>query len=267
MNATAADCSGERLQGNTSREEPSPTDKLSAELTSIESGQFALRHILGLTTVVAIVLGFSASRLRAMTAVEAAQVGIHWLYVLTIAAGGYLAQSYWRRKTGGPAGPLLLRVWQYSATPSRRRWIRWLLTAAVIADGIFISFAVGPGQKFSEVLNTSWIISVLIQLPMMEGGLWLAWIRNWLTDVNVLEFRQNGLLLSSHQHVFFFPWKSMTRAYWSSLRGNTLVIFTGGSVMNLSIPPGARAAVSNLLERLPPCSEPPAARPAGKPAL
>lgn len=234
----------------------------------MESGQFALRHILGFITVVAIVLGFSASRLRTMTAVEEAQVGIHWLYVLAIAGGGYIAQSYWRRKTGGPAGALLLRVWQYSATPSRRLWMRWLLTAAVIADGIFISLAVGPGKTFSEALKTPWIITVLIQLPMMEGGLWLAWIRNWLNDVNVIEFRENGLLLTPHRHLFlYFPWKSMTRIYWSSLRGNTLVIFTEGSVMNLSIPPAARPKISNLLEQLPPCNEPTAAKPASKSVL
>jgi hypothetical protein len=226
----------------------------------MESGQCALRHILGLTTVVAIVLGFSASRLRTMTAVGAAQVGIHWLNVLAIAGSGYIAQSYWRRKTGGTAGARLLRVWQYSATPSRRRWIRWLLTAAVIADGIFISLAAGPGKTFSEVMKTPWIITVLIQLPMMEGGLWLAWIRNWLTDVNVMEFRKHGLLLSSHQHMFFFPWQSMTRIYWSSLRDNALIIFTGGNVMNLPIPQAARATISDLLVRLPPCHEPPTVR-------
>lgn len=211
-----------------------------------QPGQLGLRHLLGLLTVVAMVLGFSAARLRAMTTVEAGQVAIHWLYLLIVAGGGYLIQTIWRRRVTKPAGAVMLRVLQKPVTESRRRRIRWLLTVAVILDGIFISLAVGHGKTIGEALQTPGIGTVLIQLPMMEGWLWLAWIHHWLSNPYWVEFREQGILVNRG----FYPWDEISHLGWSSLRPRNLAFFCQGMIIDLPIDPASHAAVDELLEKV-----------------
>jgi hypothetical protein len=111
---------------------------------AFQPGQLGVRHLLGAMTVAAVILGISAARLRTLTAVEAAQVAIHWAVVLSV-AGGMFAFGSMRRRERAAAGELLLRVLSKPVTERQRRAIRWLLTMLVIIDGIFISFVVPLG--------------------------------------------------------------------------------------------------------------------------
>ena len=222
----------------------SPTE----ETAPVQPGQLGLRHLFLGMTVVALVLGVSAARLRTMTAVEATQVGFHWLYVLIMVGGGYGLQSLRRRRMSKESGAVLLRVSQRPTSPRRRKINRWLLTAAVIADGIFISLMVARGRTVAEALRTPWIFTLLFQIPMMEGWLWLAWIRNWLSDpYYCLEFRENGI---TTWFGYFFPWRNMTHLGWSSTHPQNLSFFCHGHVHSLPIDPASHVAVDRLLEHI-----------------
>jgi hypothetical protein len=227
----------------------SPIPSLPTEETApVQPGQIGLRHLFLGMTVVALVLGVSATRLRIMTTVEAAQVGFHWLYVLVMVGGGYGLQILRRRRMSKDSGAVLFRVSIWPTSPRRRNINRWLLTAAVIADGVFISLMVGPGKTFAEAFRSPWIISVLIQLPMMEGWLWLAWIRNWLSDPYYsLEFREHGILT---WFGYFFPWRKMTHLGWSSTHPQNLSFFCHGHVQSFRIDPAMHLAVDRLLEHV-----------------
>jgi hypothetical protein len=222
---------------------PAPSGEVDA---AFQPGQVGIRHLLGVMTGAAIVVGVSAARLRTMTTVEAGQVAIHWLYVLAVAGGGYGGQVFWQRRVQRASGHIWLRVLQKPVTESRRRFIRWLLTAAVVLDGIFISLAVAPGRTLGEALKSTYILTLLIQLPMMEGWLWLACIRHWLTNPYWVEFREHGILT----RVGFFPWKSMSRIGWSSVLPHNLAFVCRRTLVGLPIDPASHQAVDKVLEHV-----------------
>lgn len=218
-------------------------DDHAEDSASFQPGQLGVRHLLGAMAVASLILGVTATRLRTMTAVEAAQVAYHWFFVLIVAVGGYMLQSLWRRRTERNAGELWLTVQQKPVSPKRRQWIRWLLTLAVVADGIFIGFAAWPAKSVWEGFLRS---PVHIQLPMLEGWLWLSCIRNWLSNPYLVEFREHGILAWN----MYYPWKSMTHLGWSGIYPNKLAFVCHRHIAGLQIEPAGQAAVSDLLKRL-----------------
>jgi hypothetical protein len=197
---------------------------------AFQPGQLGIRHLLGAMTVAAIVLGFSAARLRSLSRSDALQVGVHWLIVLGVAGGTFVAHSMARRRNRAMAGELLLRVLTRPMTEERRRLIRWLLTIGVVADGLYISLA--PSN--------------LANFAVYECILWSSCLQHWLANVYWVEFREHGLLL----HTAFWPWRKMTRIGWSPAHWNHLVCLSAGYHKEVPIDPASYTAVSDLLTRL-----------------
>jgi len=239
---------------------PSPDSPSVAKAPPDEAyqpGQLGMRHLLGAITVAAVILGVSAARLRTMTAVEAAQVGIHWAVVLSITAVAFFIGSMRRRRQRAAAGELLLRVLSKPITERQRRSIRWLLTMLVVIDGIFISFAVFPDEPTSRLVQRvglaagvfwGFLRSAPPQLFIAEGILWGWCVNHWLTNVYWVEFREHGILTYAR----FIPWQSVTRIGWSPVHRQNLVILHGGRCEELSIDPASHGAVDNLLSNLAP---------------
>src|SRR5262245_29150136 len=115
------------------------------EAAAFQPGQLGIRHLLGLLTVAALILGVSAARLRSMGALEAGLVAIHWAIVLAIAGVSFVFSVVRRRSNQKAAGELFLRVLCKPMTERRRAIIRWSLTAFVVLDGVFISLVGYPG--------------------------------------------------------------------------------------------------------------------------
>jgi hypothetical protein len=213
---------------------------------ALQPGQLGTRHFFGAMTVATIVLGVSAARMRTMSLLEAAQVALHWLIVLGIAGGGFALQSAWRRRIEKSAGVIWLRVLQKPVTESRRRIIRWLLTLAVVLDGIFISLVFSPGSRFKDLGNPSFPVGIQFQFLAIEGGLWWACLNHWVRNVYWVQFREQGILIDRG----FLPWKSISRIAWSPVRPQNLVILHRGHFAELPIEPAAHQAVNSVLERV-----------------
>jgi hypothetical protein len=173
---------------------------------AFQPGQLGTRHLLGVMTVAAIILGISAARLRTLTALEIGLVAAHWAIVLSIAGVTFYVTSRRRRRDQTAAGGLLLCALCRPMSERRRATIKWVLTALVIIDGIFISLVVYPGltpPKLSQRgLTTAGIMAAALrgampQIALWEGGLWGWCLSHWLTNVYRVEFREHGILMYS----------------------------------------------------------------------
>jgi hypothetical protein len=218
-----------------------------------QPGQLGVRHLLGVMTVAAIVLGASAVRLRTLRPWEVGAVAAHWTIVLSIAGGTFYYTSWRRRRDRAAAGQLLLRVLCKPMTERRRTFIKWLLTALVVIDGIFISLVVYPGATAPKLSNagvpTVDVLGAILQgampqVAVWEGALWGWCLAHWLTNIYWVEFRQHGILM----YAGYFPWKGMSHLGWSTIHPERLVFLQGGHVREVAINPASHAAVDEVLK-------------------
>ena len=191
----------------------------------------------------AVVLGLCSARLRSLPAAALIQVGFHWVVVLGTALVSFGMHALWRRRYHAAAGDVLLRVLSQPVTERSRRITRWLLTAAVAVDGVFISSAVVPVQTTKNAL---FFIPQFSQYFFYEGLLWAWCLHHWLANVYWVEFRERGLLT----YTGYIPWASMTRISWSPAVANQLVVLERGFFRQLAIDPAARQEVDALLPAL-----------------
>lgn len=217
---------------------PSPNSQV------FEPGQLGIRHLLGAMLVVSLITALSAAQLRALPAVRAWEVAGHWALVLVIGGGFFYLWSFRRRRNRAAAGPALLRVLCVPMSEGKRKVVSWLLTAAVIADGVIMSAFVLPGSGLLGLWNTS--PANLYLLIFGQGILWGFCLIHWLTNVYWIEFCENGLLT----HSKYFPWRTVTRIGWSPTKTGNLVVLHGGLFAEMSIDPAARESVSRMLDQI-----------------
>jgi len=120
--------------------------------------------------------------------------------------------------------------------------ISWLLTAAVVGDGVFMSAFVLPGRGLIGLWNASpyhflWLI-------IGQGILWGFCLTHWLTNVYWIEFCQYGLLT----HSKYFPWQTVTRIGWSPSNPCNLVVLHQGHFAEVTVDPAAHDSVNQMLE-------------------
>ena len=111
---------------------------VSAADDPFQPGQLATRHLLGAMTVAAVIMGLCAARLRTLTPIEGGQVIAHWAFVAVVAAITFFVKARRLKSNRAAAGALRLRVLKRPMNDGRRWLVRWLLTGAVVLDGIFI---------------------------------------------------------------------------------------------------------------------------------
>jgi hypothetical protein len=212
-----------------------------------QPGQLGTRHLLGAMTVAAVVMGLCAARLRTLAPMEAGQVIAHWSFVAIVAAATFFVKARRLTSNRAAAGALRLRVQKRPMTDRRRWLLRWLLTGAVVLDGVFISVAAIPEARFMSLAQmlASHVTSVFYLL-VGEAGLWVACLNHWLANVDWVEFREHGLLM----HGRYYPWEHVTRIGWSPAHPQNLVFFYRGMFNEMMIDPASREAVSEVLERV-----------------
>jgi hypothetical protein len=220
---------------------------------AFQPGQLGTRHLLGLMTVAAIILGITAARLRTLGPLETAVVAAHWVVVLSIAGAIFFFTSRRRRRNRNDAGELLLQASCRPMTDRRRTVIKWVLTTLVIVDGILIAFDVYHGRPPKiphQRLTMAYILTALLDstIPraLWEGALWAWCLSHWLTNVFRVEFRKHGILNYSG----FAPWKEMSGLGWSSVHPDSLIYFHGGTIHHVAIDPASHSAVSEVLENV-----------------
>jgi hypothetical protein len=206
---------------------------------SFQPGQLGLRHLLGAMTAVAVVAALTATTVRDLPAPRAAEIGLHWLIVAVIAAVIYIVASRRQRRDRRVAGRVLLRVLR--RTPREQSRKKWLLTSAVVVDGIVVTAIVLPNISLWQLVATLHLHA--IAFLVFQGGLWGACLDHWLARVHWLDFCENGLLT----HAKFYPWQSITRIGWSPMHADRLVVLSSGVFEETPIDPRYRSEVGDFL--------------------
>src|SRR4051812_27931871 len=75
-----------------------------------QPGQLGTRHLLGATTVAAVIMGLCAARLRTLSPIGAGQVIAHWAFVAIVAAITFIVKARRLKSNRAAAGALRLRV-------------------------------------------------------------------------------------------------------------------------------------------------------------
>jgi hypothetical protein len=216
----------------------------SNEVQSFQPGQLGIRHLLGAMVVISLIAGLSASQLRSLPTLRAWEVAGHWALVWGIGGGIFYFQSLRRRRNRTEAGPTLLSVLCVPMSDGQRKLISWLLTAAVVADGVIMSAIVLPWRGLLDLWNIS--PTNLLWLIIGQGLLWGFCLTHWLTNVYWIEFCENGLLT----HSKYYPWRTVTRIGWSPTKTGNLVVLHRGLFAEVTIDPAAHDAVSGMLEQV-----------------
>jgi len=222
---------------------------------SFQPGQLGTRHLLGIITVAAIILGVSSARLRMMTRLDVGLVALHWAIVLALAGIPFSFGCWRRRRDRAAAGELLLRVLCKPMTETRRTITKWLLTGLVVLDGVFISAVVYPaldapknptgGLTSLSVVNAVFR-GVMPQTAVTEGMIWGLCMNHWLTNIYWVEFRTGGILT----YAGYYPWHAMSRIGWSPVYPNRLSLVLQGRLMHITTDPASHDAVNQLLEKI-----------------
>jgi hypothetical protein len=225
-----------------------------ADADAFQPGQVGIRHLLGLMSVVSIVFAVSAARIRTLQPLQVALVAWHWTVLFLIVGIIFYFTSRRRRRHLAAAGELLLPVYSRPLTARRQAIIKWVLTTLVILDGIFISLGLDPTmnirQPQSAWTRTHWIAflcsHIIPQHAISEGLLWGWCLHHWITNVFLVEIRQNGLLT----YAGYFAWKNMSGLHWSTAHPGRLVFFCRRRVMEIPIDPASRFSVDTAIRSL-----------------
>jgi hypothetical protein len=230
-----------------------------ADTDAFQPGQLGIRHLLGLMSLVSIVLAVSAARIRSLQPLQAAVVAWHWTVLLLIVGISFYFTSRRRRRNQLAAGSLISRVNSRPLAARRRAITKWILTALVILDGIFISLALYPSPRIPNPgiawTRTAWIAflsgNIVPQNAITEGLLWGWCLNHWLTNVFLVEIRQHGVIT----YAGYFPWEDMSGLRWSTTHPDRLVFSRRLHLVEIPIDPASRpsvtAAILSLRNTLP----------------
>jgi hypothetical protein len=224
------------------------------DANSFQPGQLGIRHLLGLMGLVSLILAVSSARLRSLQPLQAALVAWHWAVLLLVVGIAFFVSSRWRRRDKLAAGDLVLRAYSRSLTTPRSSVAKWLLTLLVLLDGIYISLAFVPMMSIPQTqgpwTRSDWIAflvgNVVPQNAITEGLLWAWCLNHWLSNVYLVEVRQNGIITSAG----YFAWEKMTGLRWSTIHTGSLIFSHRLHVVEIPIEPASRHSVGSAIQSL-----------------
>jgi len=184
------------------------------------TGQFALRHLLGLVTLAAVPLALLAPIVRSLDAdtQRKALLSALLVFIVVPVMAGMMIRS--RRKVEMLAGPLLLRCERRSS-----RVLKWVF-AVILVCGYLATALVQPIGRapWYAFPGNPWLLYMAVGYFVMR--IW------WNLDPKAIEACENGLIQGGFN---FIPWSKVQRYTWSGQAANQLNLYYKHAVGSVKV--------------------------------